>query len=243
MCVACDIPAARKCCGFKGHSASYGCSRCKNFFPGGFGKKDYSGFNRSDWQPRTLEAHRDATRRLLNAKTQAEIDSIEMETGMKYSILSELPYFNPIRFTIIDPMHNLFLGTAKTMMKKIWLERNIISRSQLQVTQCRVDSLSIPSDMGRIPRKIGSNFSSFTAEQLKNWVIIYSMFALRGMLSQRELNCWQALVLACYLVCRRKINRIDIDKAHLLFVKFCTVCRRKINRIDIDKAHFCKVLH
>ena len=25
MCVACDIPAARKLCGFKGHNANYGC--------------------------------------------------------------------------------------------------------------------------------------------------------------------------------------------------------------------------
>ena len=25
MCVACDIPAARKLCGFKGHIANYGC--------------------------------------------------------------------------------------------------------------------------------------------------------------------------------------------------------------------------
>lgn len=123
-------------------------------------------------------------------------------------------------------MHNLFLGTAKTMMKKIWLERNVISKNQLQIIQCRVDSLSIPSDMGQIPRKVGSNFSSLTAEQLKNWVIIYSMFALRGMISQREYNCWQAFVLACYLVCRRKINRIDIDKADLLFVKFCTDVER-----------------
>ena len=32
MCVACDIPAARKCCGFKGHNANYGCSQCKKFF-------------------------------------------------------------------------------------------------------------------------------------------------------------------------------------------------------------------
>ena len=57
MCVACDIPAARKCCGFKGHSANYGCSRCKKMFPGDFGKKDFSGFDRSQWPPRTYEEH------------------------------------------------------------------------------------------------------------------------------------------------------------------------------------------
>ena len=39
MCVACDIPAARKCCGFKGHTANYGCSRCKKHFPSDFGKR------------------------------------------------------------------------------------------------------------------------------------------------------------------------------------------------------------
>lgn len=39
MCIACDIPAARKC-GFKSHNANLGCSRCAKFFPGGFGPKD-----------------------------------------------------------------------------------------------------------------------------------------------------------------------------------------------------------
>ena len=33
MCVACDIPAARKVCGFMGHSANLGCSRCLKLFP------------------------------------------------------------------------------------------------------------------------------------------------------------------------------------------------------------------
>lgn len=86
-------------------------------------------------------------------------------------------------------------------------------------TLFRVNSLSIPTDMGRISRKIGCNFSLFTAEQLKNWVIIYSMFALRGMLSPRT----QLLASFCYLLCRR---RIDINKADLLFVKFCSDVER-----------------
>lgn len=48
MCCAADIPAARKLCGFVGHSANRGCSHCDKFFPGGFGeKKDYSGVDRS----------------------------------------------------------------------------------------------------------------------------------------------------------------------------------------------------
>ena len=54
MCVACDIPAAR----FKGHNANYGCSRCKKNFPGGFAKKDCSGFDRFEWPKRNLQDHR-----------------------------------------------------------------------------------------------------------------------------------------------------------------------------------------
>ena len=54
MGVSSDIPATRKSCGFKGHSALLGCSRCLKRFPGGFGeKKDYSGFERNSWKPRT----------------------------------------------------------------------------------------------------------------------------------------------------------------------------------------------
>ena len=220
MCVACDIPAARKCCGFKGHSANHGCSRCKKFFPGAIGAKDYSGFDRSQWPPRKYEAHMEATKKITECNTQSSLGRLETETGVKYSILTKLPYFDPIRFTIIDPMHNLFLGTAKHVMKKIWLGKSI-SDAKLDTIQCRIDSMRVPSDMGRIPKKIASNFSGFTAEQLKNWTVVYSMYALRGLISQDEYYCWQAFVLACYLVCRRTIERQDIDKADLLFVKFC----------------------
>jgi len=49
MCVACDIPAACKCCGFKGDSANLGCSRCLKLVPGSVGNKKFSGFDRETW--------------------------------------------------------------------------------------------------------------------------------------------------------------------------------------------------
>ena len=39
ICVAADIPATRKVCGFVGHSASRACSKRFKFFTGGFGEK------------------------------------------------------------------------------------------------------------------------------------------------------------------------------------------------------------
>lgn len=37
MCVGCDIPSTRKLCGFLGHSAILGCSKCYKSFPGDIG--------------------------------------------------------------------------------------------------------------------------------------------------------------------------------------------------------------
>ena len=49
LCVGCDIPAARKVCGFVGHRALKGCSKCLQSFPtAAFGEKaDYSNFDKS----------------------------------------------------------------------------------------------------------------------------------------------------------------------------------------------------
>lgn len=47
LCVACDLPAGRKLCGFLGHSAKFGCSKCLKVFPGSAGTMNYSGFDRS----------------------------------------------------------------------------------------------------------------------------------------------------------------------------------------------------
>lgn len=55
LCVACDLPAGRKVCGFLSHSAAKGCSKCRKKFPGTVGCMCYSGFDRSLWPPRITE--------------------------------------------------------------------------------------------------------------------------------------------------------------------------------------------
>ena len=71
---------------------------------------------------------------------------------------------------IIDPIQNLFLGSAEYFMKSLILGRGLISESDIQVIQKRMDNFTVPADIGRIPHKIATGFSSFTADQWKNWV-------------------------------------------------------------------------
>ena len=178
-------------------------------------KKDCSGFERELWRHRDLGAHKATCSKLKRCRSHNEEAQLESRTGIRYSILTQLSYFDPVRFTIIDPMHNLFLGTAKRVMKKIWIQEDLISKENMKVIQTRVDSIKVPSDVGRIPRKIASSFSGFTAEQWKNWVVIYSLFALRGILPHDHYNCWQSFVLSCFLLCRREISSTDLTNADL----------------------------
>ena len=58
-----------------------------------------------------------------------------------------------------------------------------------------------PSDIGRIPHKIRSGFSSFTADQWKNWVMYFSLLSLHDILEGDPLECWRHFVLACRVLC------------------------------------------
>ena len=114
----CDLPAGRKLCGFLGHSAHLGCSKCKKEFVSGQHGLDYSGFNRETWVPRTNEEHRKDVEKLSKCKLKTELAKKESELGCRYSSLLDLPYFDPPTMLVIDPMHNLFMGLAKHFIKK-----------------------------------------------------------------------------------------------------------------------------
>ena len=220
--VACDIPAARKVCGFLGHA---GCSKClKEFVSGGFGEHvSYGGFDECPLRTETI--HRQHAQEALNKTTSTSRDKTERELGSRYTSLMRLPYFNCVRFHIIDPMHNLFLGTAKHMMKNIWLKNNdgtgtLLSNSDLIKIQERVDSCIVPGLMGRIPRKIAANFSSFKADEWKSWVTTFSIYTLHGLLEGQHLDCWRKFVRACRLLSTVFINNEKILQAHSLLIQF-----------------------
>ena len=58
ICVACDLPAGRKACGFLSYNAKFGCTKCKKEFQGTVGSFDFSGFDRANWPARDAEEHR-----------------------------------------------------------------------------------------------------------------------------------------------------------------------------------------
>ena len=154
------------------------------------------------------------------------MENISTKYGVRYSSLLDLEYFDVIRFCIVDPMHNLFLGTAKHMFKKIWIERGILDSKRLPQIQMRVNSIKVPSTIGRIPCKIASNFAEFKADEWKNWTLIFSLFSLRNELPQEDFKCWQVFVKACRLLTRPSITSEEISQAHSLLIQFCRTVER-----------------
>lgn len=198
-----------------------GCNKCKKQFLGPVGAKDYSGFDRSKWPKRTEEEHRWQMKRLQLCETKCERDRLEALFGTRYTVFSKLPYFQTITMTIIDPMHNLFLGTSKKIIS-LWKEIGYLSQENLLLIQERVDCAICPSDMGKLPKKIFDlHFEGFTADELKTWTLIFSLYALHGILPKEHLECWRSFVLSCRLICTHVVSNNNLIVADLLLQKFC----------------------
>ena len=126
---------------------------------------DYSVFDSLQWQ----------------CTSQSRLDELESSSGYRYTAVLDLPYLVPWRM-LVDPKH--FLGD-------IWLDMGIVTPNQFSTIQKCVDRFMVPSDIDRNSYKIESGFLSFTADQLKNWIVFYSFAAMTGIVTDAHLQCWK----------------------------------------------------
>ena len=218
--IACDIPASRKVSGFLGHAACLGCSRCLKKFEHIDKQQCCGGFDRTSWPKRTNEDHRKACQSLVKPKSKKQLHDMEMNLGVRYSILLELEYLDIVKSTLIDPMHNLLLGTAKYMLK-LWIDKGILNSADIEKIEKKVLHIKCPLDIGRLPLKIGSGFSGFTASQWRYWVTVYSPIALKGILPNAYLNPWLLYVKACRTLCAQSVSHSDLITADKQLEQFC----------------------
>jgi len=110
-----DVVAARQAAGFSSHSSHLFCSFC--LLP----KSLIDNFDKATWSkyPRTVEEHRVQAQRWKDAKSSEERIAITDEFGVRYSEFLRLYYWNPIKRTMLDPMH-LWLNLAIKHFREIW---------------------------------------------------------------------------------------------------------------------------
>ena len=220
-CVSCDVPATRKLCGFLGHNARLGCNKCyKEFLTNESGYPDYSGYDRSNWVPRTASQHHSDCEKIKKEVTKTSIRNAESALGVRYSALLKLPYFDPVSFVAVDIMHNLFLGTGKQMFQ-LWIELGLLKKRDLAQIDILIQNFVVPKNVGRLPASMQSNYSSFKAAQWSSWITIYSPIVLNKLLLNEHYIVWLLFVRACKILTQQILCVSDVETADMLLVTFC----------------------
>ena len=131
-----DTPATRKIFGHGG--AAMKCYRCekRTTYSGEYRKTHYGGMeNYDEWvtNPADASLHRKHAQEWLECNSKSTRENHFKEHGVRWSELLRLPYMDPIRFAVVDPMHCLFLGIAKWIIKSIFINQGKLTMDQLSV--------------------------------------------------------------------------------------------------------------
>ena len=109
-----DLPASRKASGFAAHSAKFFCSFCR------LPKSDITNIDVGSWLRRSRAEHYAAALHFRDAPNAQKRDDAFNTDYTRWSELLRLPYWDPTKFTVIDPMHNLFLNLAHYHIWSFW---------------------------------------------------------------------------------------------------------------------------
>ncbi|PIL34333.1 hypothetical protein GSI_03108 [Ganoderma sinense ZZ0214-1] len=110
----CDLPAARQTAGFGGHGAKFFCSMCT------LTKTSINDIRYKTWIPRTCHQHRLDAEAWRAAPSVSARNTAFKSNSTRWSELLRLPYWDPIKYTVIDSMHNHYLGLLKFHCRRLW---------------------------------------------------------------------------------------------------------------------------
>jgi hypothetical protein len=130
----------------------------------------------------------------------------------------ELPYYDSITMTAIDPMHCLFLGVAKHMFK-IWKDDETLTEDDIGKIDSKLTKIDGSTRIGSLPKRLSLR-TKLTADEWKNWTLFYSLIVLNGILPEANLRNWHTFVKACRIITKPVVSRNQLLIVDALFVKF-----------------------
>ena len=245
--ISCDVPAARKICGHI--SALVSCHRCEKRANYENNKHNFAGMEDMDawFISRDLTEHRLNALEWRRCKSDLSRKNHVKETGVRWSELLRLPYFDPIRFLTVDPMHCLFLGIARWIVKRIWVDEGILTPISLGKIQRKMNEIHVPTDLGRIPGKIdcGEGFTNFTADQWRSFITIYATTTLWEFLPTKDRKILTHFVRVCTILVNRIIETALMNEAHLRLIEIVKLIEQHYGRDKITpnlhlSLHLCE---
>ena len=110
----CDMLAARQVAGFGSATSTFFCTFCLLTI------QDIENLQKHTWPERTLHKHLVCAREWRDCQNERDRENLFKLHGVRWSSLLELPYWNPILYTVLDSMHAAFLGLFQTHCRKVW---------------------------------------------------------------------------------------------------------------------------
>ncbi|KAJ7219919.1 hypothetical protein GGX14DRAFT_355369, partial [Mycena pura] len=94
--------------------------------------------------------------------------------GAQWTEIARIWYFDLVRYTIVDPMHNLLLGVAKNQWLARWIETGTLRANtpqtarELNIVHEFLEDFESPLWAGRLPLRVGEAAGgSLTADEYK----------------------------------------------------------------------------
>ena len=72
-----------------------------------------------------------------------------------------------------------------------------------------------------VPPEVENSFTALTADQLQNWVTLYSIPVLFNHLPETDMICLRVFILACRILCQKALSIEDIEQADSYLVRYC----------------------
>ncbi|KAL5489731.1 hypothetical protein ACEPAI_4563 [Sanghuangporus weigelae] len=135
------------------------------------------------YAPRTGDEHRRLARQYRNAEPGDEPGQREdlfKKLRTRYFTMSRLKYFDAVRMSAIDPMHNILLGICKNQWLVSWVRNGVLRertrRKTRELDQIHeyLSTFEMPSWVGRLPNQVGYPAGgALSADEYKALVLIY----------------------------------------------------------------------
>lgn len=110
----CDMLAARQLCGLGSATSTWFCTSCL------LNIQEIENLNKSSWPLRDLGQQIKQARCWRDCESEEDREAVFKEHGVRWSVLLELPYWNPILFSVVDSMHAAYLGLFQSHCRKVW---------------------------------------------------------------------------------------------------------------------------
>ena len=110
----CDMLSARQLAGLSSATSTWFCTFCHLTI------QEIENLDKSTWPARDLVAQIENAKLWRDCQSEADRDTCFKSHGVRWSVLLDLPYWNPILFSVVDSMHAAYLGLVLSHCRKVW---------------------------------------------------------------------------------------------------------------------------